>query len=50
MCMTQCQDEVRILSGRTQNFKMAKQCWKQLNELILMYIYHKQCEDMQKIQ
>ena len=47
---TQCQDEVRILSGRTQKLKVAKQCWKQLNEHNLMYIYHKQCENMQKIQ
>ena len=28
---TQCQDEVRILSGRTQKLKVAKRCWKQLN-------------------
>ena len=48
--MTQCQDEVRILSGRTQKLKVAKRCWKQLNEHNLMYIYHKQCENMQKIQ
>ena len=27
--MTQCQDEVRILSGRTQKLKVAKRCWKQ---------------------
>ena len=47
---TQCQDEVRILSGRTQKLKVAKQCWKQLNEHDLMYIYHKQCENMQKNQ
>ena len=47
---TQCQDEVRILSGRTQKLKVAKRCWKQLNEHNLMYIYHKQCENMQKIQ
>ena len=47
---TQCQDEVRILSGSTQKLKVAKQCWKQLNEHNLMYIYHKQCENMQKIQ
>ena len=47
---TQCQDEVRILSGRTQKLKVAKQCCKQLNEHNLMYIYHKQCENMQKIQ
>ena len=46
LLMTQCQDEVRILSGRTQKLKMAKQCWKQLNEHNLMYIYHKQCENM----
>merc|ERR1719239_1576345 len=46
--MTQCQDEVRILSGRTQKLKVAKRCWKQLNEHNLMYIYHKQCENMQK--
>ena len=50
MIMTQCQDEVRILSGRTQKLKVAKRCWKQLNEHNLMYIYHKQCENMQKIQ
>ena len=37
---TQCQDEVRILSGGTQKLKVAKQCWKQLNEHNLMYIYH----------
>ena len=24
---TQCQDEVRILSGRTQKLKVAKRCW-----------------------
>ena len=47
---TQCQDEVRILSGRTQKLKVAKRYWKQLNEHNLMYIYHKQCENMQKIQ
>ena len=47
---TQCQDEVRILSGRTQKLKVAKRCWKQLYEHNLMYIYHKQCENMQKIQ
>ena len=47
---TQCQDEVRILSGRAQKFKVAKQCWKQLNEHNMMYIYHKQCENMQKNQ
>ena len=47
--MTQCQDEVRILSGRTQKLKVAKRCCKQLNEYNLMYIYHKQCENMQKI-
>ena len=47
---TQCQDEVRILSGRTQKLKVANWCWKQLNEHNLMYIYHKQCENMQKIQ
>ena len=47
---TQCQDEVRILSGRTQKLKVAKRCWKQRNEHNLMYIYHKQCENMQKIQ
>ena len=47
---TQCQDEVRILSGGTQKLKVAKRCWKQLNEHNLMYIYHKQCENMQKIQ
>ena len=46
--MTQCQDEVRILSSRTQKLKVAKRCWKQLNEHNLMYIYHKQCENMQK--
>ena len=50
MGRTQCQDEVRILSGRTQKLKVAKRCWKQLNEHNLMYIYHKQCENMQKIQ
>ena len=44
--MTQCQDEFRILSGRTQ--KVAKWCWKQWNEHNLMYIYHKQYENMQK--
>ena len=48
--MTQCQDEVRILSSRTQKLKVAKWCWKQRNEHNLMYIYHKQCENMQKIQ
>ena len=48
--MTQCQDEVRILSGRTQKLKVAKRCWKQLNEHNLMYIYHTQCENMQKNQ
>ena len=47
---TQCQDEVRILSGRTQKLKVAKKCLKQLNEHNLVYIYHKQCENMQKIQ
>ena len=47
---TQCQDEFRILSGRTQKLKVARRCWKQLNEHNLMYIYHKQCENMQKIQ
>ena len=26
---TQCQDEFRILSGRTQKLKVAKRCWKQ---------------------
>ena len=48
--MTQCQDELRILSGRTQKLKVAKWCWKQQNEHNLMYIYHKQYENMQKIQ
>ena len=48
--MTQCQDEFRILSGRTQKLKVAKWCWKQQNEHNLMYIYHKQYENMQKIQ
>ena len=48
--MTQCQDEFRILSGRTQKWKVAKRCWKQFNEHNLMYIYHIQCENMQKIQ
>ena len=48
--MTQCQDEFRILSGRTQKLKVAKRCWKQLNEHNLTYIYHIQCENMQKIQ
>ena len=48
--MTQCQDEFRILSSRTQKLKVAKWCWKQRNEHNLMYIYHKQCENMQKIQ
>ena len=33
--MTQCQDEVRILYGRTQKLKVAKRCWKQLNEHFL---------------
>ena len=47
--MTQCQDEFRILSGRTQKLKVAIRCWKQLNEHHLMYIYHKQCENMQKL-
>ena len=47
---TQCQDEVRILSGRIQKLKVAKRCWKQLNEQSLMYIYHNQCENMQTIQ
>ena len=47
---TQCQDEFRIPSGRTQKLKVAKWCWKQRNEHNLMYIYHKQCENMQKIQ
>ena len=47
---TQCQNEVRILSGRTQKLKVAKRCCKQLNEHNLMYIYHKQCENMQKNQ
>ena len=46
--MTQCQDEVRILSGRTQKLKVAKRCWKQLNEHNLMYIYHIQCETCKK--
>ena len=36
--MTQCQNEVRILSGRTQKLKVAKRCCKQLNEHNLMYI------------
>ena len=36
--MTQCQDEFRILSGRTQKLKVAKWCWKHLNEHNLMYI------------
>ena len=45
-----CQDEVRILSGRTQKLKVALRCWKQSNEHNLMYIYHKQYENMQKIQ
>ena len=44
---TQCQDEVRILSGRTQKLKVAIRCCKQLNEHNLMYIYHKQCERAQ---
>ena len=48
--MTQCQDEFRNLSGRTQKLKVAKWCWKQQNEHNLMYISHKQCENMQKIQ
>ena len=48
--LTQCQDEFRILSGRTQKLKVAKWCWKQQNEHNLMYIYHKQYENMQKIQ
>ena len=48
--MTQCQDEFRILSGRTQKLKVAKRCWKQWSEHNLMYIYHKWCENMQKIQ
>ena len=39
--MTQCQDEFRILSGRTQKLKVAKRCWKKWNKHILMYIYHK---------
>ena len=26
--MTQCQDEFRNLSGRTQKLKVAKRCWK----------------------
>ena len=47
---TQCQDEFRIPSGRTQKLKVAKWCWKQQNEHNLIYIYHKQCENMQKIQ
>ena len=50
LAIWQCQDEVRNLSGRTQNLKVAKRCWKQLNEHNLIYIYHKQCENMQKIQ
>ena len=50
MVETQCQDEFRIPSGRTQKLKAAKWCWKQQNEHNLMYIYHKQCENMQKIQ
>ena len=29
---TQCQDEFRIPSGRTQKLKVAKWCWKQRNE------------------
>ena len=45
---TQCQDEFRIPSGRTQKLKVAKWCWKQRNEHNLMYIYQKQCENMQK--
>ena len=44
---TQCQDEVRILSSRTQKLKVAKRCCKQLDKHNLMYIYHKQCENMQ---
>ena len=48
--MTQCQDEFRIPSGRTQKLKVTKWCWKQRNEHNLMYIYHKQCENKQKIQ
>ena len=47
---TQCQDEFRILSSRTQKLKLVKWCWKQQSEHNLMYIYHKQCENMQKIQ
>ena len=47
---TQCKDEFRIPSGRTQKLKVAKWCRKHLNEHNLMYIYHKQCENMQKIQ
>ena len=47
--MTQCQEEFRILSGRTQILKVVKPCWKQLNEHNLMYIYHVQCENMQKV-
>ena len=39
--VTQCQDEFRILSGRTQKLKVAKRCWKQWNEHNPMYIYHK---------
>ena len=50
LVMTQRQAEVRILSGRTQKLKVAKRCCKQLNEHNLMYIYHKQCENMQKKQ
>ena len=46
---TQCQDEFRILSGRTQKLKVAMWCWKQQNEHNLMYIYHEQCENMQKM-
>ena len=39
---------VAFESGKGGKAKMVKWCWKKWNEPILMHIYNKQCEIMQK--
>ena len=45
MHLRHCQDEVRTYSTGTHILKVVK-----ISEMGILYIYHKQCEIMQKIQ
>ena len=47
-CMTRFENEVRMYCQSQTNLKAGKWGWNKWNGHILVYIYHKQCEFIQK--